>query len=51
MIEEKHGQLDSMRMYLGSIDKEGKNELKDEMMTLKECGIQGADISAEEPVL
>lgn len=36
-----------MRLYLGSIDKEGKNELNDEMKTLKELGIQGADKDAE----
>jgi len=42
MLRERHGRLEELKVCLGSFTE--SNELVDEMLTLKDCGVKGTPI-------
>lgn len=47
LLQNRHGRIDDLKLCFNAFNE--TNEVKDEMMTLKECGLTGSPLEPPEP--
>ncbi|KAJ1420719.1 hypothetical protein B484DRAFT_452973, partial [Ochromonadaceae sp. CCMP2298] len=48
LLQSRHGRIDDLKLCFNAFNE--TNEIKDEMLTLKECGLSGSPMEPPEPL-